>query len=141
MKTEIRFFLLKKSWKISTEIWKFSKSCSGFCNIEKKNDLDLYFQSEWDCRLCEIKLHRYYEKYSGSQNVLEFLKICCRRKFLTEICHSAVFDHLKTKNDVILRQKFLSATKIIYFKSLRSEDVFCTSIWIIHWIWDCCASF
>ena len=86
---------------------------------------------ERDPRLCKIKPNRYYEKYSPSNYVLEFCKICCRRKFLTKMCPSAGFYHQKTKNETILLQKFLPATKVLFLKSLRSEVVFCTLIWII----------
>ena len=112
-------------------MWIFSKSCYTFCDIDKTPFFVTKFRMEWDPRLCKIKPNRYYEKYSPSNYVLEFWKICCRRKFLTKIRPSPGFYHQKTKNDTILLQKFLPATKILFLKSLRSEVVFCTLIWIV----------
>ena len=97
--------------------------------ISKKPFLGRHFRSEWDRRLCEMKLSCYYETYFPWKHWPDYWKICCRRKFLCKIHNPSGFYHLKTGNDTILRQKFLMATKIRFLKSLSFEVVFCTLIW------------
>ena len=130
-KPEILQFFRKTQLKI------FQKLPPDFlypCDIEKTLNLVHLFQSAWDFRVCEIKLYRQYEKDFSCEIEFKNLKICCRQKFLCKMNHSAGFYHPKSKNETIIPEKFQTATKLQFLKSLSQKVVLCTLIRIIQTI-------